>query len=367
MDFTTASVDDIYPLMWTLFSLFIGIALAVDIGVLAKINQFIRKIDKRYNNKSKYRLSQDVKLSSLQSIPKELTVQRGVGEEEQEQRRIFRRALIWTILWISLAGIFAGIVFVTLGPDKALLFVTGYAIEKSLSVDNMFVFLLIFSTLAIPHVYQHKVLMAGILSAIAMRIGLILAGVSLLESFHWMIYIFGGLLLFTAIRMLVQKKEKKIEIEKNIAVRIMKRFIPVSLEIHGSKFLSRKNGIIYATPMLVALVIVEMTDLVFALDSIPAILAITTDPFIVITSNIFAILGLRSLYFLLAGMMEKFYYLKPGLALVLLFIGIKMVASEFYKIPIMISLVVIFGILAIAMILSFIRSRNPAIMIDKGK
>ena len=365
MDFTTALGDEIYPLMWTLFSLFIGIALAVDIGVLGKINQFIRKIDRRYN-KSKYRLSQDLKLSSSQSVSKELTVQQG-KEEQQEQRQIFRRALIWTILWISLAGIFAGIVFVTLGSDKALLFVTGYAIEKSLSVDNMFVFLLIFSTLAIPHVYQHKVLMAGILSAIAMRIGLILAGVSLLESFHWMIYIFGGLLLFTAIRMLVQKKEKKIEIEKNIAVRIMKRFIPVSLEIHSSRFLSRKNGILYATPMLVALVIVEMTDLVFALDSIPAILAITTDPFIVITSNIFAILGLRSLYFLLAGMMEKFYYLKPGLALVLFFIGTKMVASEFYKIPIMISLVVIFGILAIAMILSFIRSRSPAIMIDKGK
>jgi tellurite resistance protein TerC len=365
MDFTTALGDDIYPLMWTLFSLFIGIALAVDIGVLGKINQFIRKINRRYN-KNKYRLSQDLKLSSSQSVSKELTVQQG-KEEQQEQRQIFRRALIWTILWISLAGIFAGIVFVTLGSDKALLFVTGYAIEKSLSVDNMFVFLLIFSTLAIPHLYQHKVLMAGILSAIAMRIGLILAGVSLLESFHWMIYIFGGLLLFTGIRMLVQKKDKKIEIEKNIAVRIMKRFIPVSLEIHGSKFLSRKNGIIYATPLLVALIIVEMTDLVFALDSIPAILAITTDPFIVITSNIFAILGLRSLYFLLAGMMDKFYYLKPGLALVLFFIGTKMVASEFYKIPIMISLVVIFGILAIAMILSFIRSRSPAIMIDKGK
>jgi tellurite resistance protein TerC len=365
MDFTTALGDDIYPLMWTLFSLFIGIALAIDIGVLGKINQFIRKIDRRYN-KNKYRLSQDLKLSSSQLVSKELTVQQG-KEEQQEQRQIFRRALIWTILWISLAGIFAGIVFVTLGSDKALLFVTGYAIEKSLSVDNMFVFLLIFSTLAIPHLYQHKVLMAGILSAIAMRIGLILAGVSLLESFHWMIYIFGGLLLFTGIRMLVQKKEKKIEIEKNIAVRIMKRFIPVSLEIHGSKFLSRKNGIIYATPLLVALIIVEMTDLVFALDSIPAILAITTDPFIVITSNIFAILGLRSLYFLLAGMMDKFYYLKPGLALVLFFIGTKMVVSEFYKIPIMISLVVIFGILAIAMILSFIRSRSAVIMTDKSK
>jgi tellurite resistance protein TerC len=353
--------------MWILFSLFVGIALAVDIGVSDKIKQFNKKIDSSAYNKSKYRLTQDVKVSS-RSFSKELPVQQGKVEEQlQEQEQTFRRALIWTILWISLAGIFAGIVFVTLGSDKALLFVTGYAIEKSLSVDNMFVFLLIFSSLAIPHVYQHKVLMAGILSAIAMRIGLILAGVSLLESFHWMIYIFGGLLLFTGIRMLVQKKEKKIEIEKNIAVRIMKRFIPVSLEIHGNRFLSRKNGIIYATPMLVALVIVEMTDLVFALDSIPAILAITIDPFIVITSNIFAILGLRSLYFLLAGMMEKFYYLKPGLALVLFFIGIKMVASEFYKIPIMISLVVIFGILAIAMILSFIRSRSAVIMTDRQK
>jgi tellurite resistance protein TerC len=370
MDFTTPLADNIYPLMWILFSLFIGIALAVDIGVSDKIKQFKKKIDSSTYTKSKYRLTQDVKISS-RSFSKELPVQQGKEEEEQlqeqEQKQTFRRALIWTILWISLAGIFAGIVFVTLGSDKALLFVTGYAIEKSLSVDNMFVFLLIFSSLAIPHVYQHKVLMAGILSAIAMRIGLILAGVSLLESFHWMIYIFGGLLLFTGIRMLVQKKEKKIEIEKNIAVRIMKRFIPVSLEIHGNRFLSRKNGIIYATPMLVALVIVEMTDLVFALDSIPAILAITIDPFIVITSNIFAILGLRSLYFLLAGMMEKFYYLKPGLALVLLFIGTKMVASEFYKIPIMISLVVIFGILAIAMILSFIRSRSAVIMTDKSK
>src|SRR5918992_4515305 len=237
MDFTTPLADNIYPLMWILFSLFIGIALAVDIGVSDKLKQFKKKIDSSTYTKSKYRLTQDVKISS-RSFSKELPVQQGKEEEEeqlqeQEQKQTFRRALIWTILWISLAGIFAGIVFVTLGSDKALLFVTGYAIEKSLSVDNMFVFLLIFSSLAIPHVYQHKVLMAGILSAIAMRIGLILAGVSLLESFHWMIYIFGGLLLFTAIRMLVQKKEKKIEIEKNLAVRIMKRFIPVSLEIHG--------------------------------------------------------------------------------------------------------------------------------------
>jgi tellurite resistance protein TerC len=215
--------------------------------------------------------------------------------------------------------------------------------------------------LAIPYIYQHKVLMAGILSAIAMRIGLILVGISLLESFHWMIYIFGGLLLFTGIRMLIQKKEKKIEVEKNIAVRIMKRVIPVSLEFHhNNKFLTHKNGALYATTMLVALVIVEMTDLVFALDSIPAILAITTDSFIVITSNIFAILGLRSLYFLLAGMMDKFYYLKPGLALILFFIGIKMIISDFYEIPITISLVVIFAVLAAAMVLSFVKTYNKA-------
>ena len=225
----------------------------------------------------------------------------------------------------------------------------------------MFVFLLIFSSLGIPYVYQHKVLMAGILSAIAMRIGLILAGVSLLESIHWMIYVFGGLLLFTGIRMLLQKKEKKIEIEKNIAVRILRKFIPVSLDVNSNKFLLYKNGVLFASPMLVALVVVEMTDL----DSIPAILAITTDSFIVITSNIFAILGLRSLYFLLAGMMEKFYYLKPGLAAILLFIGIKMVISEVYEIQITVSLMIIFSIIAVAIALSFIRSRTGSLMVDK--
>ena len=263
-----------------------------------------------------------------------------------------------------------------LGYEKTLLFVTGYAIEKSLSVDNMFVFLLIFSSLAIPHIYQHKVLMAGILSAIIMRAGLILAGVSLLESFHWMIYIFGGLLLFTAIRMLIQKKneygeKKEMTIEKNIAVRIMKKFVPITFELDNDKFLLRKNNsnghkLLYATPMLVALVIVELTDLVFALDSIPAILAITTDSFIVITSNIFAILGLRSLYFLLAGMMEKFYYLKPGLAVILFFVG-KMLVSEYFEIPLVISLMVIFGILASALVLSFIRTRQQQanMVIDK--
>jgi tellurite resistance protein TerC len=341
---------------WVFFILFIVIALAIDFGIISK---FLRMF--RTGNRS------DVKPMSLQ-------------QEQQQQQQTFKRALVWTIIWISLAAVFAAIIYLTIGYEKTLLFVTGYAIEKSLSVDNMFVFLLIFSSLVIPHVYQHKVLMAGILSAIIMRIALILAGVSLLESFHWMIYVFGGLLLFTAIRMLIQKKKeeeeqqqgkkKEMAVEKNIAVRILKKFVPITFELNNDKFLLRKKNnshkVLYATPMLVALVIVEMTDLVFALDSIPAILAITTDSFIVITSNIFAILGLRSLYFLLAGMMEKFYYLKLGLVMILFFVGSKMIVSEFFEIPIVISLMVIFGILATALSLSFIRTRQQTkAVIDK--
>jgi tellurite resistance protein TerC len=238
-----------------------------------------------------------------------------------------------------------------------LQYITGYTLEKTLSVDNMFVFLLIFTSLGIPHRYQHKVLSVGILSAIAMRVPLIIAGVSLLELFHWMIYVFGAFLIFTAIRMFAQKKEEKIIVERNIAVRVLKKVMPVDVEIKSDKFLICKNGIIYATPLLVAIAIVEMTDLVFALDSIPAVLAITSDPFIVITSNIFAIFGLRSLYFLLSGSMEKFYYLKPALTALLFFIGFKMLLSEFYDISIEISLAVICSILGIAIALSYVKTR----------
>ncbi|MGI8833226.1 MAG: TerC/Alx family metal homeostasis membrane protein [Nitrososphaeraceae archaeon] len=324
--------------LWILFGLFVGVALAVDLGLIGKIKSLIKKgRDKPRHNEDKQPLQQTTLVTAPQP---------------------FKQALIWTMVWISLAGIFTGLIFVGMGNDKMLEFVTGYTLEKSLSVDNMFVFLLIFSSLGIPHAHQHKVLSVGIISAIAMRIPLILVGVSLLESFHWIIYIFGSLLLFTAIRMLVQKKEKKIEIEKNIAVRILRKVVPLSLELKQDKFFTRINGILYATPMLVALVIVEMTDLVFAVDSIPAVLAITSDPFIVITSNVFAILGLRSLYFLLAGMMDKFYYLKPGLIALLFFISFKMMVSEFYKIPIGASLAVIFGILGTAMILSLVKTRQ---------
>ena len=317
--------------LWILFGLSIGLAIAVDLGLVGKLKRLVKKQDSP-------------------------AVTDGVVEKEKVQS--FKHALMWTIVWIGMAATFAMLVLVGMGYDKMLEFVTGYTLEKSLSVDNMFVFLLIFSTLAIPHKYQHKVLTVGILSAIAMRIPLILAGVTLLETFHWMIYLFGGLLVVTAIRMLFQKKEKKVDLERNIAVRLLRKVVPISSELNGDKFFARKAGILFATPMLVSLVIVEMTDLVFAIDSIPAVLAITSDPFIVITSNIFAILGLRSLYFLLAGMMEKFYYLKPALVALLLFVGVKMMIVDFVKVPISISLMVIGGILATALVLSYAKTRQ---------
>lgn len=366
MDLSIGLSSHISTLIWLIFILIIGIALALDFGALDKAKEFIKQKGTKGSNASRKLLNQKEK-NRHQIIKSTNNIMNPVPPQEEQKSETFRRALHWTILWISLAGVFAVIVYLALGQEVALLFTTGYVLEKSLSVDNMFVFLLIFSSLGIPYIYQHKVLMAGILSAIAMRIGLIIAGVSLLETFHWMIYLFGGLLLFTGIRMLIQKKEKKIEIEKNIAIKILRKFIPVSLELNGDKFLLRKNGLLLASPMLVALIIVEMTDLIFALDSIPAILAITTDPFIVITSNVFAILGLRSLYFLLAGMMEKFYYLKSGLAAILLFIGIKMVILEYYEIPITISLAVIFGTLGVAITLSLLRSSSVTADNDSQK
>jgi tellurite resistance protein TerC len=362
-----------YLVIWLFFTLFVGVALAIDFGIVGKILPIFRV--KNRNRSSDNNTYQRTETSSV--LPKEPKSAQQ-KQDLQQQEQAFKRALTWTIVWISLAAAFAAIIYLAMGYEKTLLFVTGYAIEKSLSVDNMFVFLLIFSSLAIPYAYQHKVIMVGILSAIIMRIALILAGVSLLESFHLMIYIFGGLLLFTAIRMIMEqkkdkrdgKKKKEMEIEKNIAVKIMKKFVPITFELNNDKFFLRKSNIsggrklLYATPMLIALVVVEMTDLVFALDSIPAILAITTDSFIVITSNIFAILGLRSLYFLLAGMMEKFYYLKTGLAMILLFVGSKMLVSEVYEIPMAISLIIIFGILGAALLLSFVRTRQqqPTVM-----
>lgn len=324
-------------ILWLVFGLFVGIAMAIDLGALGALRKMLRA-------KASFQSAND----------------NNQNGEDKKKSITFKQALAWTIVWISLAVIFSGIIYSTSGFDSFLEFVTGYTLEKSLSVDNMFVFIIIFSSLGIPHQFQHKVLSVGIISAIAMRIPLIIAGATLLESFHWMMYIFGAFLLVTAIRMALQRKEKeKIDIEKNIAVRLLKRFVPLTSQLHENRFLVRlANGALYATPMLVALVIVEMTDLVFAIDSIPAVLAITTDPFIVITSNIFAILGLRSLYFLLAGMMEKFYYLKPALVALLIFIGAKMLMSDLYKIPMEVSLGVIFAILGIALGLSAVKTKT---------
>jgi len=310
--------------LWIIFFTILSITIAIDLGLMHKIKRKITKTPKT----------------------------------ETEHVMSVKEALGWTITWISLAGIFAGVIYFALGNEKMIEFVTGYTLEKSLSVDNMFVFLLVFTTLGIPHKYQHKVLSVGILSAIAMRIGIILVGATLLEEFHWMIYIFGGMLLYTAIRMIIQKEEKKIELEKNIAVRILKKFMPVNLSLVGNKFTVSINGVLHATPLLVALAIVELTDLVFAMDSIPAVLAITRDPFIVITSNVFAILGLRALYFLIGGMMERFHYLKPGLIVLLLFIGTKMMVSEIFPIPTTTSLLIVFIILAIVIGASLLRKPN---------
>ncbi|GKS67984.1 membrane protein [Nitrosarchaeum sp.] len=306
--------------LWVIFFAILSVTIAIDLGLIHKIK---RKLTK--------------------------------ASSELEHVMSTKEALGWTITWISLAGIFAGMIYFALGNDKMIEFVTGYALEKSLSVDNMFVFLLVFTTLGIPHKYQHRVLSVGILSAIVMRIALILVGASLLDNFHWMIYIFGGLLWFTSIRMILQKEEKKIELEKNIAVRILKKFMPVNLNLVGNKFLVSINGVMHATPLLVALAIIELTDLVFAMDSIPAVLAITRDPFIVITSNVFAILGLRALYFLIGGMMERFHYLKPGLIVLLIFIGTKMIISEFYHIETVTSLIIVFVILVTVMVASLLK------------
>ncbi|QLH10685.1 TerC/Alx family metal homeostasis membrane protein [Nitrosarchaeum sp. AC2] len=307
--------------LWVIFFAILSVTIAIDLGLIHKIK---RKLTK-------------------------------ASSSELEHVMSTKEALGWTITWISLAGIFAGMIYFALGNDKMIEFVTGYALEKSLSVDNMFVFLLVFTTLGIPHKYQHRVLSVGILSAIVMRIALILVGASLLDNFHWMIYIFGGLLWFTSIRMILQKEEKKIELEKNIAVRILKKFMPVNLNLVGNKFLVSINGVMHATPLLVALAIIELTDLVFAMDSIPAVLAITRDPFIVITSNVFAILGLRALYFLIGGMMERFHYLKPGLIVLLIFIGTKMIISEFYHIETVTSLIIVFVILVTVMVASLLK------------
>jgi tellurite resistance protein TerC len=250
----------------------------------------------------------------------------------------YREAAIWSGVWVSLAMVFAALVFWFQGTQRGLEFVTGYVIELSLSVDNLFVFLLIFSYFKVPSRYQHRVLFWGVLGALFMRLTMIFIGATLIERFHWIMYVFGAFLVYTGIRMFRQE-DTNIEPEQNPAVRLVTRFIPMTREYHEERFFTTVNGRRTGTLLLLVLAIVEVTDLVFAVDSIPAIFAITTNTFIVYTSNVFAILGLRSMYFLLAGVVERFHYLKLGLAIVLTFIGVKMlvVAAEIH-IPIGISL-----------------------------
>lgn len=268
-----------------------------------------------------------------------------------------KEALTWSAVWITLAMIFNVGVYSWFGQEAALQFFTGYIIEKSLSVDNLFVFLMVFAYFKVPPKYQHKILFWGIIGALVMRAILIVVGAALIAEFHWIIYIFGGFLVLTGIRMVFQEEEH-VNPEKNIVIKIFRRFFPVTESFHADNFFVRHAGKLMATPLFLVLVSVEFTDLVFALDSIPAIFAITPDPFIIYTSNVFAILGLRALYFALSGVMNLFYYLKFGLAAVLVFVGTKMVIIDFYKIPIGLSLRVVAMILVIAVVASIVRQRR---------
>jgi tellurite resistance protein TerC len=298
------------PLLWIFFNLFVLAMLAVDLGIF-------------------HRHAHKVTL---------------------------REALAWSLVWVFLALLFNTGIYHFWGTEKALEFLAGYLIEKSLSVDNIFVFLMIFSYFAVPDVYQHRVLFWGILGALIMRAIFIAVGATLLERFHWTIYIFGGFLIFTGIRMLLAGEEK-LHPENNPAVRLLRSLMPVTKDYHGQSFFTRLDGKIYATPLMLVLVVVETTDLLFAVDSIPAIFAVTSDPFIVYTSNVFAILGLRALYFMLAGIMDLFRYLKIGLSLVLIFVGIKMMLIEIYEIPIYVSLAVVAGIMALSILASLVFKR----------
>ncbi len=265
-----------------------------------------------------------------------------------------KEAGVWSAVWVALAVVFNVGVYFWFGPDRALEFTTGYLIEKALAVDNIFVFVVIFTTFAIPAIYQHRVLFWGVLGALVMRALFIVLGGAFLQRFHWAIYVFGAILAITGIKLLLQRNQE-IHPERNPIVRAFQKIFPVTHEFGGDKFTIVRNGKRFATPLLLALVAVEVTDLIFAVDSIPAIFSITSDPFIVFTSNIFAILGLRSLYFLLAGIITKFAYLKVGLSVVLIFVGAKMLLMDVYKVPIAASLGIIAAILGSSIVVSLLR------------
>ena len=297
------------PLFWVLFNLFVLAMLAVDLYVFHRPGHLVK----------------------------------------------FREALGWSFGWITLALIFAGLVYWWHGHETAVEFTTGYIIELSLSVDNLFIFLLIFRFFKVPAEYQHKVLFWGILGALVMRGIFIFVGISLIRKFHWIIFVFGAFLIYSGIRLL-GSKNAEMDPGKNLAVRLFRRLMPVTEAYEGDKLVVRRERL-YATPLLVVLVLIEATDLLFATDSIPAILAITLKPFVVYTSNVFAILGLRSLYFVLAGMMDLFHYLHYGLAVVLILIGGKMLISDYFKIPTLWALGLVAGVLTASMVASLLRPK----------
>jgi tellurite resistance protein TerC len=269
-----------------------------------------------------------------------------VFQREAHEIRL-KEAFLWSVIWTVLGVAFAGVILAWRGGDAAGEYLAGYVIERSLSVDNIFVFALIFSYFAVPAVYQYRVLMWGIVGAVVFRIIFIAVGASLLEAFHWMIYVFGGFLVFTGIRMALSK-EMQIDPEENAALRYLRRLVPITTDYRGTRFLVREAGALMATPLLAVLVVIETTDILFAVDSIPAIFAVTDDAFIVFSSNAFAILGMRVLYFMLAGAMHRFVYLKSGLAVVLVFVGVKMLTEDLYHMSIWLSLGVIGAVLAIS-------------------
>lgn len=306
---------EVSPVFWVIFSIIIIVMLALDLGV--------------FNKKS-----HEIKV---------------------------KEALAWVAVWISLAMIFNLIVLTQFGKTKALEFLTAYVIEYSLSIDNIFVFIMVFSFFAVKREYQHKVLFWGILGAVVMRAIFIFAGVALINRFHWIVIIFGAFLVFTGLKMLFQKEEAKVDPEKNGLVKLFRKFLPVTDQLHDDAFFIRKERKTYATPLFIVLLIIESTDLIFAVDSIPAVLAISKDTFIVFTSNIFAILGLRSLYFAVSGIMGLFRFLKTGLAIVLTFVGLKMLAAFFhFEIPVTLSLSIIVSILLLSILASVIIKKDDS-------
>jgi tellurite resistance protein TerC len=269
-----------------------------------------------------------------------------------------REALAWCALWVTLALLFNLGIFWRFGSEPALEFLTGYLLEYSLSVDNIFVFLMVFTYFRVPYLHQHKVLFWGIIGALLMRTLFILTGITLIQKFHWVIYIMGGFLVLTGIKMALQKDEE-INPERNPVLQLFRRVMPVTENYEGGRFFIRRSGRLFATPLFIVVLVVETTDVIFAVDSIPAILAITLDPFIVYTSNVFAIMGLRALYFALAGIMQLFHYLPYGLSLILVFVGIKMLLVDIYKIPIGMALGTVAGVLVVSVIASLLFPPKP--------